>query len=128
MDKYTLSKMVTNTGMAAGSGGMIAAPTFNISSGEVILYVFGFMIAVIAFAHNEYHVNKSDTVWKAITKGARYVAVGIFAYPSAYAYAGHAIWDYSAFKGLAGVVVTLVAVALLDAWLIGKENKLKDGK
>lgn len=124
----TVGSKLTNITMAASGGGVIAAPKLGASESEVFLYILGFVISVIAFAHNEYHVNKSDTLKQALAKAARYIAVGIFTYPSAYAYAGYKIWDYGAFKGLSGVIATLLIVALMDAWLAGKEKKLKDMK
>lgn len=123
----TITAKLANAALAASSGGVIAAPYFDISSGEMILYVLGFVCSMIAFSHNEHHVNKSDTKWKMATKAFRYIAVGVFAYPSAYVYAG-TVWKYSAFQGLSGVIATLSIVMLMDAWVSGKADKLRGEK
>jgi len=114
-------------GLLAVSSGGVVAPVFGIAQEEIILYVLGFVVSIIAFAHAETHKNKSETLLKMIINAFRYIAVGVFTYPTAYVYAGQKVWAYSAFQGLAGVVATLVAVALLDAWIVGKSEKLKKG-
>lgn len=124
----TISAKLANAALAASTGGAISAPYFEISSGEMILYVLGIVFSMIAFSYNECHVNKSETKWGMASKASRYVAVGVFTYPSAYVYAGNTIWKYSAFQGLAGVIATLTIVMLMDAWVSGNVNKLKGGK
>lgn len=124
----TLSAKLANATLGASSGGAIAAPHFGTSSLEMTLYTLGVIISIIAVSYNECHVSKSETIPKLITKTLRYVAVGAFTYPTAYVYAGEQIWNYSAFKGLAGVIATLSIVMLLDAWLSGKSDKLRGDK
>lgn len=128
MIQETTSTKLINTGLAASSGGAMSAPVFSVGSGEALLYVLGLIISLIAFSHNEYHKNRSETKMQMITKASRYIAVGVFTYPSAYAYAGNSVWNYSAFQGLVGVIATLIIVALMDAWIIGKEKELKGDK
>lgn len=123
----TISAKLANAALAASSGGVIAAPYFDISSGEMVLYVLGFVCSMIAFTHNEHHIHKSETGWQMFTKASRYIAVGIFAYPSAFVYAG-TVWKYSAFQGLSGVIATLSVVLLMDAWVGGRADKLRGGK
>lgn len=124
----TISAKLANAALAASTGGAISAPYFGSSSGETILYVLGIVISMIAFSHNECHINKSETKWGMATKASRYVAVGVFTYPSAYVYAGNSIWNYSAFQGLAGVIATLSIVVIMDAWVSGRADKLRGGK
>jgi len=128
MVKDAISTKVVNTALAASSGGIVSSHHFNVSEQEVILYVFGFIVSVIAFAHNESHVHKSESIPQMISKALRYIVVGIFAYPAAYAYVGDNVWDYCAFKGLAGVIATLSIVVLMDAWISGKANSLRNRK
>lgn len=128
MTTDVVSANIAKVTLAVSSGATIAAPQFGSDMEEVILYVFGIVVSIIALSYNECHVSKSDSIWKLITKASRYVVVGMFAYPSAYAYAGTVVWNYSAFKGLAGVIVTLSIVMLMDAWIQGKSDKLKGGK
>lgn len=124
MVKDAVSTKLASATMAISSGGIASSQHFNVSEQEIILYVFGFIVSVIAFAHNEYHVNKSDTAMQMISKASRYIIVGVFSYPAAYAYAGY-MWNYCAFKGLAGVVATLSIVVLMDAWVSGKAEKYR---
>lgn len=114
--------------LAVSSGATVAAPNMGSTKEELIFYVFGIVVSLIALSYNECHVSKSKSKWQLATKASRYVVVGMFAYPSAYAYAGQAIWDYSAFKGLSGVIVTLSIVVLMDAWIHGKTDRLREGK
>ncbi|MDM5272069.1 hypothetical protein PGH07_07745 [Sulfurovum sp. zt1-1] len=121
-----LNAKVANGAMAASGSGMVVSPLFGAGTGEIVLYALGFLFSVIAFAYNEYHVNKSENKKQALSKAARYIGVGMFTYPSAYVYAGNNIWNYSAFQGLSGVVATLTIVALMDAWLIGRAKRLEE--
>ncbi|UFH59849.1 hypothetical protein [Sulfurovum mangrovi] len=128
MIKDAVSTKAVNTALAVSSGGIASSQHFGVSEQEVILYVFGFIVSVIAFAHNEYHINRSESMMQMLSKALRYIVVGVFAYPAAYAYAGHTVWDYCAFKGLAGVIATLSIVVLMDAWVSGKANSLRGKK
>lgn len=128
MSVDAISTKITNAALAASSGGAIAAPYFGSSREEMLFYVFGVIVSIIAFSHNECHVSRSATFWAKVTKASRYVIVGAFTYPSAYAYAGEAMWKYSAFQGLAGVVATLLIVTLMDAWVQGKSDRFRSGK
>jgi hypothetical protein len=128
MIKDAVSAKIVNTTLAVSSGGIASAQHFGVTEEEVILYVFGFIVSIIAFSHNEYHESKSESMMQMLSKALRYIVIGVFAYPAAYAYSGHAIWDYCAFKGFVGVVATLSAVMLMDAWLKGKVSSLRGGK
>lgn len=123
-----VSTKLANAALSASTGGAIASPYFGTGSLEMTLYILGIIISIIAVSYNECHVSKSETIPKLITKTLRYVALGVFTYPTAYVYAGEKIWDYSAFKGLSGVVATLSIVMLLDAWVSGKSDRLRGDK
>jgi len=117
--------MTTTKAISITSGGLTTAGLFQWETPYLILMAIGFVISIISLVYNEAHGVKSTTRTKLITKGLKHTLLGVFFFPTAYAYAGLNIWAFAPFQAFVAIALTFSLVSLYDAFIEGKIKKIK---
>lgn len=120
-----IDNSVTHGVLASSAGGAINS-LFIVGDGDAFLYLLGVIMSLIALGHNETNVNRSKNKAELGFKTLRYVAIGVFTFPSTFVYAGSHFWEYTPFKALVATAATFSIVYLYDAWVRGKVKKLEE--